>query len=99
MGPWEFVALSAFCPAPKSVGSFWGKGRVLFSISGVPHKQGFQRRVQGPGTRITPPKVRIRAYGHVRPNLWPPGPAPKGACLKGVSGSRSQCLFVPNCPF
>ena len=86
MGPWEFGALWAFCPAPKSVGSFWGKGRVLLSISAVPPKQGFQRRVLGPGARITPPTVRIWAYGHARPTLWAPGPAPEGACWKGVSG-------------
>ena len=86
MGPWELVAVWAFCPAPKSVGSFLGKGRVLFSISRVPPKQGFQRWVLGPVARITPPTVRIWAYGHDRPSLWAPGPAPEGACLKGVSG-------------
>ena len=63
MGLWDILHIWGLCPDPESFVSFWGKGRVLFSVSGIPDKQGFQGQIPGPGAWITPGRIRIWDMG------------------------------------
>ena len=94
MGPWKILPLWGFCLAPNSLVPFWGKGIFLFSVSGVPHKQGFQRWILGIGAWKVPLLVRIWAYGDGRPDIQALVPATEGACLKTGSGWGSQCVLL-----
>ncbi|VDP54142.1 unnamed protein product [Soboliphyme baturini] len=60
-GPWSSLPLWGFGLASKSFRSFCGKGGVLYSASGVPPKEGFQRRARFPGDWKT--QTRHEAYG------------------------------------
>ena len=97
-GPWEFVALWAFCLAPKSVGSFLGKGRVLFSISWVPPKQGFQRRILGPGARITHQRLGFGPMGMPVPPCGLLVQLPRGLVGKGSQAEGHNAFLCPAAP-
>ena len=62
-GPWTSLPLWGYGPAPKTLGSFCGKGGVPFSASGVPLKEGLQSRSLGTGDWKTRPLVRIGGLG------------------------------------
>ena len=57
------------CRASKRLVHLWEKGRVLLSVSGVPHKQAFQRRVLSHVAWTNPPRFRIWVRGTIVP-LW-----------------------------
>ena len=62
-GPWMSLPVWGFGLAPKSFRSFCRNGGILYSASGVPPKEGFQRRALGPGDYKTQTRVRIERLG------------------------------------
>ena len=82
----------------KNLVSFWGKGRVLFSVCRAPFRQGFGIQVLGPSAWINAQKVRIWARGMTGLQLGLLDQLPRALVGKWFQAEGHNAFLCPAAP-